>query len=311
MEQAAAGLFKIVIFLLIGTYSKKSGFLGCTEIDGIKKIVIYLAIPAVLFLSFSRLTFSFSFIPVTVAVFSINLILFVLAFWLYKLGIVKSRVFPLILSTMNFSLVGIPLYEAVFGFENLHHYTMLDVGNELYVWFVFYFLLQWFLKKEKHSFRLERTFLSSPIIWSIISGCVFGILGIDISLSQSYLLKGVYQSIAGLSQLATPLILIFVGANISFAGGYIKKSIQFTLIRLCFAFCIGYSIKFLLIDHFLIPSRESQAAFFLLMSLPAVFAVPVLAAGSLEKEELFLLNNSIVLHSLVTIALFTGYCLFV
>lgn len=309
MIQSTAGILKIVIFLLLGVFLRSGGVLKKSDIDGLKKIILYIAIPSVLFLSFSRLDFNLSFVPVTAAIFTINFGLFWLGVLIYKLGSSKDRILTLCMSTMNFALIGIPLYEAIFGLENLHNYTMLGVGNEIFVWFVFFFMFRWFLSSGKTEKGINKAFIKSPIIWSIIAGCVFSIAGLDLSVVENPLVNGVYQALENASKLTTPLILIFIGFNISISPDYIKKSIKITLIRFVFAFIIGYLIKFLVLDHFIEPNILSNSAFFLLISLPPVFALPILAAEYIDDEEMAVLNNSIILHALVTIIVFSVYAL--
>ncbi len=77
------------------------------------------------------------------------------------------------------------------------------------------------------------------------------------------------------------------------------------------AYLIGYGLKYLILDAFITASPGSDAAFFLLVSLPAVFSVPILAAEYLEEKELLILNNTIVLHACFTIVLFSAYALLI
>jgi malate permease and related proteins len=305
MNQAAAGILKIVIFLVLGVSFRTGGVLKKTGIAGIKKIILDLAIPAVLFLSFSRLEFKLSFIPVILAVFSINFILFWIGVLLYKATGSKFTLLPLILSTMNFALLGIPLYDAVYGIDNLHHYTMLGVGHEFFMWFVFYFLFRWFLSGGREKKGINTAFLKSPIIWSIVLGCLFSILKIDISDSGNALVLGISESISSASMLTTPLILIFIGYNISISFSLLVKSIKYIIIRLLAAFAIGFLFKFIVLDRFIESSVYYDSAYFLLLALPPVFAIPILAADYLEEDDLILLNNIIVTHALVTVFLFT------
>lgn len=305
MNQATAGILKIIIFLVLGIFFRKGGVLKTSGIEGIKKIILDLAIPAVLFLSFSRLDFQLSLIPVFLAIFSMNLLLFWLGVLLYKATGSKYKLLPLILSTMNFALLGIPLFESVYGIERLHHYTMFGIGHEIFMWFVYYFLFRWFLSGGREKGRINTSFLlKSPIIWSIVLGSLFSILRIDISLSDNALLMGLSETLSSASLLATPLILIFIGYNVSINSALLLKSLKYILIRLLTLMAIGYLFKITLLDHFIESSTFYDSAYFLLLSLPPVFSISILAADYLEEENLILLNNIIVLHAMTTIILF-------
>jgi len=303
----ASGLLKIIIFLILGLGLKKGGILKDSDIEGLKKIILHLAIPAVLFLSFSNLDFNIGLIPVIVVVFAIDFILFWFGVLLYRVTGSRHRILPLILSTMNFALIGIPLYEAIFGIENIHHYTMMGIGNEIYGWFVFYFMFRWFLTKGRVSGGVNAGFIKSPIVWAIILGCVFSVFDLNISSADNIFVQGIYDTLAASSKLTTPLILIFIGYNFSVKVTHLKQSIMLVMLRLASACSIGYFLKWAFLDSFIESSVYYNAAFFLLITLPAIFALPILAAEYLEEDETAVLNNTIVLHSIVTIVLFALY----
>ncbi len=307
MTGAAAGILKIIIFLVLGFILRKTGVLKSRDVDGIKKIILNLALPALLFLSFSKLDFSLKLIPVIAVVFAINFIAFWIGVFLNKTLLKKSRIIPLCISTINFGLVGMPLYEAIFGIENLNHYAKLGVGNELFAWFVFYFLFRWHLTKGTSGKGLDLSVLKAPVIWGLVLGCLFSILGIDMASGSNFAVFGVYRSIEGLSGLASPLILIYVGYNISISGAYLRQSLKITLTRFIVMMTTGYSLKALVLDRFIEPTVYSNAAFFLLITLPAIFSIPILAADYLEEDEVVTVNNTLVLHTLLTIIIFAVY----
>jgi hypothetical protein len=72
-------------------------------------------------------------------------------------------------------------------------------------------------------------------------------------------------------------------------------------------FSLGYLLKFLIVDHFIPPSNYADAAWFLLMSLPPVFALPMIAADYLDDRENNVLGNMIVLQVPITAVLFFTY----
>lgn len=311
MAGALTGLLKIIIFLILGFGFKKGGLLKSSDIDGIKKIVLNLAIPSVLFLSFSRLEIDLGFIPIIAVIFGINLILYGMGLLFYKISGSKNRIIPLILSTMNFALIGIPLYEAVFGIENLHHYTMLGVGNEIFVWFVFFFLFRFFLSGGISEKGINKGFIKSPMVWAIILGCGFSIFHVNFAGTSNVLVSALYATLEAATKLTTPLILIYIGFFISIKRKHLFVSIRLVLLRLASAWGLGYLAKFLILDRFIEVSIEYNAAFFLLISLPAIFSLPILAADYLDEDEAAVLNNTIILHALVTIVLYAAYSLYI
>ncbi|HAK46640.1 MAG TPA: hypothetical protein DCO79_12075 [Spirochaeta sp.] len=307
MTASLSGFLKIAIFILLGLSFRKSGILNDKDIAGLKKIILTIAIPAVLFISFANLDFSMNFIPIILVIFGLNFILFWLGVLLYKLTGSKYRILPLLLSTFNFALIGIPLYESIYGMENLHNYTVLGLGNEIFVWFVFYFMFRWFLTKGKTEKGINKGFIKSPIVWGIFLGCLSSILNFNIPMSENFFIKGFYETLTAASKLTTPLILIFIGYNVSVRISHIMQSAGLVLLRLVSVCAIGYILKIMILDRFITPTALSNAAFFLFSTLPAIFALPILAAEYISEEETAVLNNTIVFHSIITIILFALY----
>ena len=307
MPQSVAGLIKILIFILLGLLFRKTGILKKQESEGLKKLILKTAIPAVLFLSFSRLEIGMSLIPVIIIVLLMNLIMFFTGILVFRLSPLKDRILPISLGTINLVLLGIPLYEAFFGAENLHHYTILGIGNEIFIWFVFQFLAQWFLNRQSGHRKSAAAVLANPIVWGMSIGVVFSILGIDISVSRNIAVQGIYQVITGLSKLTTPLVLMYIGFNLIITPAHISRSIKLIAVRMAVMLAIGLVLKYTVMDRLLGTSVYNNAAWFLLMILPAIFSVPLILSDQLEDEEFTGLNNTIVIHSIITIIVFSVY----
>ncbi len=311
MSQSAAGIFKIVLFLALGFLFKKKAILSKGEVEGIKKVVLRLALPSTLYLSFSQLEFRRSLLPVTAAVLSLNLLLFLLGVLFYRLGGSRHRLLPLGLSTLNFGLLGIPLFEAVHGTENLGYYTLFGIGSELYLWFLFSPLSRWFLGAKTGKGILKRDFLHSPLVWGILLGCLAGIGGLDIGRSPGIIPLAIFKVLTAASQLSSPLTLLFIGYQVTLSPRYLKSSLQYTLLRLSLAYALGYLIKGTFLVPFLPKSPLFNAGYFLLLSLPPAFSLPLLVGKYLEEEELALLSHRIIFQGTMTIGLFSLYSLLI
>jgi predicted permease len=307
MTSSIAGILTIVIYFALGKVLAQLGVLQNREIVAIKKIVLTIALPPMLFLSFSQLNLELSHIPVTLVVFSLNAVLFFIGVLIFRMKGKSARLVPLIMCSMNFSLVGIPLFVSLFSMERLHHYVILGVGHELFFWFAFYTLFSRILVKEKTGHSPGSALVRSPIAWGILLGCIASIAGFDLSQGTTALSMGIFASLEGLSALAGPLILIYIGSLFSVEKTVVKQSLQLIAIRLVGMFSLGYLLKFLIVDHFIPPSNYADAAWFLLMSLPPVFALPMIAADYLDDRENNVLGNMIVLQVPITAVLFFTY----
>ena len=307
MTNSIAGILTIVIYFALGKVLAYAGVLQHREIAAIKKIVLTIALPPMLFLSFSQLELELSHIPVTLAVFSLNAVLFFIGVLIFRIKGKPARLVPLIMCSMNFSLVGIPLFVSLFSMEHLHHYVILGVGHELFFWFAFYSLFSHILVKEKTGYSPAAAIIRSPIAWGILLGCIASIAGVNLSQGTTAITMGIFKALEGLSALAGPLILIYIGTLFSVEKTVMKQSLQLIAVRLVGMFSLGYLLKFLVVDHFIPTSVYADASWFLLMSLPPVFALPMIAADYLDDRENNVLSNMIVLQVPLTAVMFFTY----
>ncbi len=171
----------------------------------------------------------------------------------------------------NFALIGIPVGEALFGAEGAMVATLLSaaiipVYNVLGV-----ISLSLFSRRgKKVSIKnILLVIIKNPLIQSIAAGFVFilirSYINTEFKLSD---IAPIWKVLGYLSQVATPLALISLGAQFEFSAVHELRSeiIYGTLARIAIVPIIGIGLAYLLKDYF---SGAHFAAFV------AVFATPV------------------------------------
>ncbi|MFN2106060.1 MAG: AEC family transporter [Candidatus Promineifilaceae bacterium] len=68
----------ILLLLLLGHWTRRIGFLNDDLVDGLRKIVVNIALPAVLFVSFLTVELESSFIALAVIIFGLCVALYIL-----------------------------------------------------------------------------------------------------------------------------------------------------------------------------------------------------------------------------------------
>ena len=310
MLSSLPAILEIFIYLGIGFILRKTNVLGKQEIEGFKKILLKAILPAILFLAFSRTEFNLNLIPLILGVFLLNILAFLSAVGIRKKTDKIERSFPLYATTFNMVMIGIPLYQALYGADNLHHYVTLGIGNEIFVWMIFAFIAPRYLGSEGTSESGFTAFFRMPVVWGIILGSIVSITGIDFSVIDNVLLKGTYNSLAGLAGAGSPLILIYVGFSVVISRELMKTSLKFFILRLMIIMGIGMLMKVFFFSRFIAPSEYFNAAFFLLIILPPMFNLSLIGGSRITDEEESVLGNTIVFHCLMTIVLFSVYALF-
>lgn len=187
--------------------------------DGLTRFVFSIALPALLF----RMMCGFYKLPpvdarLLIAFFGSCLIVFVLgrvvADRLFKLDGVSGSVFALGGVFSNNAMLGIPLAKVLLGPDALPSVALVMVFNALILWTLVTVSVEWARHGSlsiKGFVATTRSVATNPIVASIISGTVIGLLAIP--------LPGfIDEPLSMLGQAAAPLSLIALGMGLAEYG---------------------------------------------------------------------------------------------
>ncbi|RCW60338.1 AEC family transporter [Halanaerobium sp. ST460_2HS_T2] len=295
----------IFILLILGYLLKRNSFLKADSIVEIKKIIINFSLPAVLFTSFLTLNIQLNFIWIILIIVIINLVMLYLG-KLFAIFINNNDPYlPLIFTGFEVGMLGIPLFGTIYGLDNVKFMGVVDIGQELYVWFILLaFLLQ--LKNDKHNdgFKnLFKAFISSPVIISIISALFINITGITRLIGETLFYTSLINTLDLLASLTIPLILIVIGYEIDFKLKDISLSFGIVIIRLFFYIIFGLLIAKYIFTDLLSLSQMYSRALLSVLILPPPFILPLFIKKEDLKNRLYI-NSALSLHTLLSIAIF-------
>lgn len=295
----------IFILLFLGYLLKKNKFFKTDSISEMKKLIVNFSLPAVLFTSFLTLNIQLNFIWIILIVIIINLVMLYFGN-LFAVFINNDDPYlPLIFTGFEVGMLGIPLFGTIYGLDNVKFIGVIDIGQELYVWFILLaFLLQ--LRNNKQSSDLKnlfKTFISSPVIIAIISALFVNIIGITDLIGETVLYISIINTLDLLASLTIPLILIIIGYEIDFKLEDISLSFKIVSFRILFYMIFGLLIgKYIFTDLLSLPKMYSRALLSVLI-LPPPFILPLF----IKKEDLkerFYINSTLSLHTLLSIIIF-------
>lgn len=311
MSDIVSNVIPIVLLICFGYFIRLKEMLTEDIMNGIKKIVIDISLPAILFITFINMEIRKEhFVIMIVTVFLLFTFYFV-GELINKIKCIHNPLIPFITSGFCFGLLGIPLFGTVFGTDNLGKISIFGVGHEVFIWFIYFNLLKMKFTKEKLSCKVILEFFTSPLLLSIILGVVFNLFGFSIYFKENALLRGVFQTIKYISNLGTPLILMIIGYDLKLNKKYIKKSFIFVAIRLTVILLVGYLFKFLVIDKIITPDKLFNYAYFTFLILPIPFSLPIFVSKYGTKEDTELVNNAVVLSTVVCIVVFIGFVMMI
>ena len=213
-----------LLFIGIGILLKIK-FKDKREIDGLKKIILNLALPATIFIALLGIEVRSQFLWLPVLALGLNFLLFfMMPFVLPLLGIEKHspkyRTAQLLLPSLAPGLSCFPFIAEFLGDDYLAKAAMADLGNKIFVLLILYMVaMRWFyaLRQEKKQATgakiksLMMAMVSEPVNLFIAAALLLVFVGINLDTLPVV----VSESMQRLSLMMTPLVLLFIGLAVN------------------------------------------------------------------------------------------------
>ncbi|MCG1034783.1 permease [Polaribacter sargassicola] len=236
MDGALEKSISFILFIIIGVILKKKISTG-DETNGLKKIILSLALPATIFIALLKVKVDGNLILFPILALGFNVILFAITPLLLKLiGIDsnsdKGRSAKLLIPSLAPGLSCFPFILEFLGDGSLAKAAMADLGNKFFVLFLLYLVaLKWHYKNadfEANSLKsklkgLLKALLYEPVNMFIIVALILVSFGITFDKIPNFL----SMTLSRLSFIMTPLVLLFIGLAVK-----IKKQQFFQLFSL-------------------------------------------------------------------------------
>jgi predicted permease len=310
MEQTTRILNQVlpILFLIsLGYWVRRKNFLTESAVGELRKIVVNLALPSVIFISFLNVELQSSYFIIFAVTFSLCILLFLLGQLLRKQLGVRYSYFPYLVTGFEYGMLALSLFGAAYGLENIGYIAVTDLGHEIFIWFVFLPLL--LVKRDgvQNPAEIVKSFLSAPVVMTILASLLFNVLGGQQWLYQLPVTGALMTTFEFLGSLTVPLILIIVGYGIKLNGAGLKAASLVVLIRMGILIPLALLLNIHLMQNFLQLNGYFQAGLFTLLIAPPPFIVPLYARPNLEDEEKQYINNVLTLHTVVSVTVFIVY----
>jgi predicted permease len=310
MEQTIQILNQVLpipLLISLGYWSRRKNFLTETGIEELRKLVVNLALPAVLFVSFLNVELKAAYFVIFGFTFSLCVLLFLLGKWLRKQWNIQYDYFPYLTTGFEYGMLGISLFGAAYGIEKIGYIAVVDLGHEIFIWFVFLPLL--LIKRDgaQNPKEIVKSFLSAPVVIAILAGILFNILGGQDWLYQLPVTGALIAAFEFLGHLTVPLILIIVGYGIKIDRTGLKDAITVVIIRLGILIPLALILNIFLIRGLLQLEPLFEIALFTLLVLPPPFIIPLYTRSDLDTEEKQYINNVLTLHTIISVTIFIVY----
>lgn len=297
----------ILLLIALGYWTRHRKFLAETTIEELRKIVVNLALPAVLFVSFLNIELKVSYLALFGIIFLLCILMFLLGLGLKKLMNIRYTYFPYLITGFEYGMLGISLFGAAYGLEKIGYIAVTDLGHEIFIWFVFLPLLLIRRDGAQNPKTVVRSFLSAPVVIAILVSLLFNVAGGRAWLYELPVTGALMTVFKFLGNLTVPLILMIVGYGIQINPARLKDVFVVVLIRLGILWPLALFLNRYLVRGLLRLDRWFEIALFTLLVLPPPFIIPLYARPDLDVEERRYINNVLTVHTILSVLIFLVY----
>ena len=287
------------VFLAIsmGMLCRSRGFLNREGVDTLKKVIINLTLPFVLFSSFATASYSLSSLVLPVVVYVLCTVLLLLGFAIIRVSGMKSRLAPFLASGFEAGMLGFALFGLLYPDESMSKFAMIVLGQEIFV-FTLYKML---LTKKTRLKAILQDFLSSPTLIAVVLGLIVGASGLYGKLQQWGVAVIVDSVTDFISAPTAMIILLTVGFDLVIREIPWKQTGGLIAMRLALmALCYGVLV---LLNRTVLNGMIFEGAALVLVILPPPYIIPVFSDEPGERVQI---SSALSALTLVTMVLFAA-----
>ena len=285
----------VLAALALGVLCRKLNFLTRDGVDTLKKVVVNLTLPAVVFAAFATAEYSLQTIAIPVLVFLLCCLGLVLGRLLARLLRLPGRVTPYLAAGFEAGMLGYALFALLFPQASSARFAILDLGQTLFVFTLYKALLS----GGKETKSLWKDIVNTPILWGAFAGLLVGATGLFAWMIRNGSAAVVTSLTDFLSAPTGMMILLAVGYDLDFAQIRWRETARFVVLRLA-AMAILFAVL-LLVNRTLLHGIIFEGAALLLFILPPPYVLPIFADEPSQRAQI---SSALSALTVVTLLLF-------
>ena len=285
----------VFLALAMGMMCRSKGFLTRDGVDTLKKVIINLTLPFVLFNSFATAEYSLSALILPVIIFLICTAMLALGFVWVKVSKSGSKVAPFLASGFEAGMLGFSLFALLFPDQSASKFAMLVLGQEIFV-FTLYKML---LTGKTSPKAILNDFMTSPTLIAVVLGLIVGASGLY-DCFRSWGVSTIIESVTSFISAPTGTIILFaVGFDLVLKEINWKKTGNMVAMRLVIA---GVMLGLLvLLNRTVLNGMIFEGAAVMLFILPSPFIIPIFTDAAEERVQI---SSALSALTLITMLLF-------
>lgn len=285
----------VFIALAMGMWCRSKNFITRDGVDTLKKVVINLTLPFVIFDAFATADYSLSSLILPVVIFLVCCVSLALGFVIVRLTKMGSRLAPYIASGFEAGMLGFALFALLFPNESASKFAMLVMGQELFVFTIYKAMLS-----GKGDIKaIGRDMVKAPTLWALFLGIIVGATGLYRQLGV-WGVSGILDAVTSFVSAPTGMIILLtVGYDLVIKEIPWKKTAGLIAMRIgVMAVMLGLVI---LLNRTVLNGIIFEGAAVLLFILPPPYVIPIFSDEPTERVQI---SSALSALTLVTMVLF-------
>ena len=305
---ALATVVPILLLFALGAVLRRSGQLRPATVDDLRRLVLSVALPSALFLTFLRVEVEAPHLVIVATVFVACVAVLAVGPAIGSAVGVRSPLFAPLITGYEAGMLGYGIFGAVFGPAELYRFAIVDIGQVVFVFFVLVTVLARRSTDRAPSIAATAVaFVRTPVIVAIAAGIAASLADVGPILDGAAPGRALLATLVFLAAMTTPLITIVIGASLRLARRGLGRPARTVVVRMTVWVALALVFNSVVIEGLLGLDRLFSAAVFTMAVLPPPFVIPLYQAGdTASDDDRDYVTNTL---SLATIATLAAYCI--
>ena len=271
----------VIIVLALGMLCRRKQILSREGINSIKNLVVNITLPAVLLGAFATTPYKLKELILPVMMFIVCIAAWYLGRVLQKRLNMDSVYVPYITTGFEAGMLGYALYTMLRGDGGVAEFAKIDLGQVLFVFTMYKFMLGMESGKKTDSKRLIKEMITSPIIAAVVAGLIIGSTGIYNALIPSGAAQVFDNCVDFVSGPTGALILLTIGYDLVLKDVVWKDTLK--IVGLRFAIMMVLMAISIIIVKLVFPGSSYGVALAVMFILPPPFVLQVFADDESQR----------------------------
>lgn len=249
MSPALQKTLSILLLIGVGLLLKRK-LRNREELGGIKMLILSIALPATIFIALLKIRVEAELLVLPLMALAFNLIMFAIGYFIIPLLNIEAkssahRTLMMLFPSLAPGLSCFPFLVEYLGDESLAWAALADVGNKVFGLIILYIIaMNWYYRRARNTQNASGNNKLKGLLLSLVKEpinmvMVVAILLLSMGLNLASLPEFMQQSVRWMSNLMTPMVLLFIGMAVQIKKGELRKVICLLLWRSGLAFLIS------------------------------------------------------------------------